>query len=285
MSTTPLWTSSWTIRFLLVPAAILATAAAPARAPGQRPAGDSALAARNEALLQAAARRDARGAARFFPRRGTWDWVRASPKRGGETLIRRFAAAETARVIGLGGPACELFDGPRGSVGPLSDASLAIQANMYGARWRRVGATRFVSPETDETPPVFVEWRREGQTWVVSRIGVRRHYTPPSPGPERNLVTPNGSGGEFATAQRWFTRQEAIEFRSARYGPYGLARPLAAAEVTRVGALDGVGVYAEAGARGVPDVLYVMVGPDRYQPYTMFAPPTCHHLTPADATP
>ena len=49
---------------------------------------------------------------------------------------------------------------------------------------------------------------------------------------------------------------------------YGLPRVLGVTEVSRVGDFMGVGVYAEAGATGTPDVIYIPVRPGcEFQPY------------------
>ena len=38
-------------------------------------------------------------------------------------------------------------------------------------RWRRVGGNRFVPPGAPASSPIFVEWRREGDAWVVAAAG------------------------------------------------------------------------------------------------------------------
>jgi len=48
---------------------------------------------------------------------------------------------------------------------------LAHQILTRGTGWRRVAGNRFVPPGAPASSPVFIEWRREGDTWVVSSIG------------------------------------------------------------------------------------------------------------------
>ncbi len=77
---------------------------------------------------------------------------------------------------------------------------------------------------------------------------------------------PNMTG--YAAGATWFINTEPVTVMGRRYVKYGLPRVLGVNEVTRVGEFQGVSVFAEAGATGTPEVLYVPVRPGcEFQPY------------------
>jgi hypothetical protein len=47
----------------------------------------------------------------------------------------------------------------------------AHQVMHRGTGWRRVRGNRFVPPGASASSAIFVEWRREGDRWVVSAFG------------------------------------------------------------------------------------------------------------------
>lgn len=81
-----------------------------------------------------------------------------------------------------------------------------------------------------------------------------------------SVVHPIHSG--YATTHTWYRDNEAIAFGDDVYAKYGLPRVLGPTEVTRIGAVSGVGVFAEPGTR-TPQVLYLPVRTGcEFQPYT-----------------
>jgi hypothetical protein len=75
-------------------------------------------------------------------------------------------------------------------------------------------------------------------------------------------------GSAYAAAASWYVNNEAIEIDGARYVKYGLPRILGILEVTRFTEYQGVGIYAEPGAGGAPEVVYVPVRTGcEFQPY------------------
>jgi hypothetical protein len=74
----------------------------------------------------------------------------------------------------------------------------------------------------------------------------------------------------YAAGATWYINTEPIMVGDRRYVKYGLPRVLGTSEVTRVGDFQGVGVFAEAGATGTPEVVYVPVRTGcEFQPYQL----------------
>jgi hypothetical protein len=72
----------------------------------------------------------------------------------------------------------------------------------------------------------------------------------------------------YAAGASWFINNEPVMVMGRRYVKYGLPRVLGVNEVTRVGEYQGVSVFAETGATGTPEVLYVPVRAGcEFQPY------------------
>jgi hypothetical protein len=74
----------------------------------------------------------------------------------------------------------------------------------------------------------------------------------------------------YAAGATWYINNEPITVGGRRYVRYGLPRVLGVSEVTRTADYMGVPVFAEAGALGTPEVLYVPVRPGcEFQPYQL----------------
>ena len=72
----------------------------------------------------------------------------------------------------------------------------------------------------------------------------------------------------YAANATWFINNEPITFNGRQYAKYGLPRVLGVTEVNRIGEYQGVSVFAETGATGSPDVIYLPVRPGcEFQPY------------------
>ena len=78
-----------------------------------------------------------------------------------------------------------------------------------------------------------------------------------------------GTAG-YAAAMPWFINNELVTVNGRRYVKYGLPRVLGVSEVSRTGEYMGVPVFAEAGATGATEVLYLPVRPGcEFQPYQL----------------
>ncbi|MDP9349117.1 MAG: hypothetical protein M3P24_08255 [Gemmatimonadota bacterium] len=73
---------------------------------------------------------------------------------------------------------------------------------------------------------------------------------------------------DYAAGAAWFINNEPVTFNGQRYVRFGLPRVIGTTEVTRIGEFQGTGIYAEAGATGTSDVIYIPVRPGcEFQPY------------------
>jgi hypothetical protein len=74
----------------------------------------------------------------------------------------------------------------------------------------------------------------------------------------------------YAAGSTWYINNEPITVNGRRYVKYGLPRVLGANEVSRTADFNGVPVFAETGATGATEVLYVPVRPGcEFQPYQL----------------
>jgi hypothetical protein len=74
----------------------------------------------------------------------------------------------------------------------------------------------------------------------------------------------------YAAGSTWFINNEPITVNGRRYVKYGLPRVLGVNEVVRTADYMGVPVFAEAGATGATEVLYLPVRPGcEFQPYQL----------------
>lgn len=144
-----------------------AEAEAAARAVEQTAVGP--LDGRMRAFLETVNRwREGPVTAAFFPRTGDWTYVHTAHHAAGDHVgVWRFPAAETRWAI-VGGPLGRVFtiDYHAQPIGLF-----AHQVMHRGTTWRRVGGRRFVPPGASASSGAFVEWRREGDQWVISSFG------------------------------------------------------------------------------------------------------------------
>lgn len=146
----------------------LALIAAPARAQAAPPTCSSenraTLEGLNCAFLSYSTRRTD-----FLPRTGTFTYHLTSYFPGGTSEgVWRLTPADFRQAF--------LGDGPLKGVLQVQYEEqpigrLAHQVMTRGTAWRRVAGNRFVPPGACASSPVFVEWRREGDAWVISAIG------------------------------------------------------------------------------------------------------------------
>lgn len=252
----------------------------PTQAAAQKDAAGATLDARMQAFFREIPREPNDALAAFFPRSGDWTWVQTiHHERGGAPRIGvwRFPAAETPRVISADGPACPSFDHIRGEFGPF-EGKFGMQMMMHPGPWRRVRGNRFVPPGASDRSTVFVEWRREGDEWVVSAFGDEDYRGARLLGVEANTVSrdtlPAPEGAAYAEGRPWYVDRQTILRDTRIYLQYGPPRVLDRAELRRVGVLDRVSVYAERGETA-EEVLYIPISPGQYQPYQTFGPDPC----------
>jgi hypothetical protein len=145
-----------------------------------------------------------------------------------------------------------------------------------------VRGNRFVPPGASARSPVFVEWRREGGEWVISRFGDEQMHVPHLAGEEIGTIMrdtllrlpPNAS----AANERWYVNNDPISFDGHRYVKYGLPRQVRAEDwglLVRIGRAGRVPVYAERGVAKPQEVIYIPTGPGEAQPYEGFLRGTC----------
>jgi hypothetical protein len=195
--------------------------------------------------------------------------------------IWTFPPSITRQVLDRGGPACDSFDPPweGGEFGP--DPGLLTARVAYSPRgWRRVRGNRFVPPGEPARSPIFVEWRREGERWVISVFGDEPTYLPHLAGREVSFVEPDTTlplptPEAYLTNEPWYVNNQAITFRGHRYVKYGGLRSRGTEQLVRVGHVGRIAVYTTPGQPGDPEWIFFPAGPGLYQTYEGFIPPPC----------
>lgn len=268
-------------RILILPLALVPGAALSLAAQTSAPA--TALNGRMESFLRVMEEGNRERIAAFFPRSGDWTWLRAAARES-RTRVWRFPGQETPRAMGAGGPMCTSFDQPRGEYGPAS-GSLAGEVMENPSGWRRVRRNRFVPPDAAEASPVFVEWRREGDAWVVSAFGEKDVHFPREPrllgmpAPHRGMVVRDTAlvpgGAAYAAEADWYVANEVITLDGWRFVQYGLPRAFGPGALARIGTLGRVAVYAAPDDRERPEAVMVPVRPGEFQRYEGFRPQPC----------
>jgi hypothetical protein len=128
-----------------------------------------------------------------------------------------------------------------------------------------------VEPAPPPPPPPPMNPMRDVQVCVVEN-GMLRNMTVQY-NTQTGDTTMNGqrfspSMTGYAAGASWFINNEPVMVMGRRYVKYGLPRVLGVNEVSRVGEFQGVSVFAETGATGTPEVLYVPVRAGcEFQPY------------------
>lgn len=222
----------------------------------------------------------------FFPRQGDWSWVQAWSDEHEHPLPAgtwRFPAASTRQVLDHGGPACESFDlFPEGGEFGAPPGLLSEHVRYDSMGWRRVRGNRFVPPGAKASSPVFVEWRREGREWVISRFGDEQMYFPHLAGEEIGTIMRDTllrlPLNAYAANERWYVNNDPISFDGNRYVKYGLPRQLGDEDwrlLVRIGRAGRVPVYAERDVPKPPEVIYIPTGPGEAQAYEGFLRPSC----------
>lgn len=104
----------------------------------------------------------------FFPTTGEFTYVHTLHRDGADSVTTRRLPSSLASQAIVGGALRASFgiDHHGQPIGLFTH-----QVILRGTRWRRVSPTRFVPPNAEASSPIFVEWRKEADVWVVSAIG------------------------------------------------------------------------------------------------------------------
>jgi hypothetical protein len=158
-------------RTLLLAAAltpgILATAARAQVSQARPGQPEQSLEARTKAFLEAISWADRERIVTFFPAAGDFEYQHTTHTDKGRTIGRwRFPAG----TVGVSTPG-SLWEALTNRQEEQVVGLFAAQVIMRGTEWPRVGTTRFVPPGFDRSSHTFVEWRLEGDRWVISRLG------------------------------------------------------------------------------------------------------------------
>jgi hypothetical protein len=79
------------------------------------------------------------------------------------------------------------------------------------------------------------------------------------------------TGAGYAATQPWFINNELVNFSGKPFVKYGLPRVLGINEIVKAGVYKGVGVFAEPGYKGAPEVIYLPVRQGcEFQPYQRY---------------
>ena len=270
-------------RLRLVLACAVLAAAAPPSAAGQR---SESVDARMTAFVRALHRHPPDSLAAFFPRQGTWTWVKTTRYGGRADVVGRwvFRGADLPEAAEPGGPLCHSLSFG-GDV--MLPSALIHAGGDEGRPWRRVSRTRFVPAGAPASSRVHVDWRREDGRWVVAALGEERTGRPRLLGVPRTMVTrlprtpfPMTSDEGFADRAPWFVEGRLLHFAGRLLEKYGLPRPIETELLDRVGVIDGIPVYAETGVPGIPEVVYLPVAAGGFQPYQAMIGDGCQVVTP-----
>jgi hypothetical protein len=105
----------------------------------------------------------------YFPRSGEMRYVHTIHASTGDRVeVLRLGVSDVERDLAT---QSALFDALEASPEHQTVGVLVEQVNCRGTGWRRIAGTRFVPPGEGRSSPVFIEWRREGQRWVIGSIG------------------------------------------------------------------------------------------------------------------
>lgn len=118
------------------------------------------------------------GLTEFFPRTGEFTYRRTTYNESDTVRSElRFPAHDVARALD-DGPLWESFEvqweGQR--LGLFAD-----QARRRKGCWRRASNSRFVPPGADGMSAIYVDWRVEGSTWVISELADEVFASEPLP--------------------------------------------------------------------------------------------------------
>lgn len=118
-------------------------------------------------------------------------------------------------------------------------------------------------------PPVPMEEMRQITVCVVEGTQLRNVQATFNPATGDTMVMMDGQQRPFgqafpattgyAAGEAFYINNEPITFQGRRYVRFGLPRVIGAQEVNRIGEYRGIQVFAETGATGAPQVIYLPV--------------------------
>lgn len=160
----------------LAPAVMLLLAfRADLRAQPAHPEQDSLRARMAEFVLALPEDRSSERTRRFFPLSGAWQYKRTVHRSDGRDSAQTWTITVADAPLVFGYPSTRRIHPATESLEINYEAQrpgLLLYTIMNGATvWRLVGANRFVPLGASASSPTYVEWRREGDRWVISAFG------------------------------------------------------------------------------------------------------------------
>ncbi|MBW3569923.1 MAG: hypothetical protein KY467_02340 [Gemmatimonadetes bacterium] len=252
---------------------VLVAGTAPSLDAQARPPRRDPLSVRMDAFLAALEAFPRDTLLHFLPRRGpvTWVLTTRAAARPDRLALWRFGREDLLSAMDYPRPLCESFSRGGDAIIP---GTLMFTAIEHPRGWRRVPGNRFVPPGASARSAVFVEWRRENGRWVLSAFGDERQARPRLLGREVNSVVRNAGPGPpppteplLAAGTRWYEEHLPIVVDGEMLIKHGLPQAIEPELLERIGTLNGVAVYVEAGSATPVEVVYVPTAPGMYQPY------------------
>jgi hypothetical protein len=113
----------------------------------------------------------------YFPKEDHFTYQHTlHSEQGPQATTTRFSAAEVPAA--LSGPLWEVFTL---SMEGQTIGLFAHQAQMRRGSWHYVGHNRFVPPGDNSSSRTYVQWRREGERWVIAEFADEHFLSGPLP--------------------------------------------------------------------------------------------------------
>jgi hypothetical protein len=199
---------------------------------------------------------------RFFPRQGEWV-LEHREGAAGRLSLWRHTSAQIAPAADCAAPWRTFLVYPNGISGAASTGDRPPRGD-----WQRVRPNRFVPPGRGAASPLFVEWRLEGGTWVVSSIGDATPHDPQVSGAlVQQRTTPPPAPPLYADRFPWYVDGAGVGLWSREYTKYGLPRAIDPSEVVAIGWLGDLPLYADRTAPIMPEIVYFPLASGELQAY------------------
>jgi hypothetical protein len=120
----------------------------------------------------------------------------------------------------------------------------------------------------------------ESGRWVVSAFGDESDAGPRLLGAAISGVRPPSGASPpaapvYAEGLPWYQEHQALQVEGHQYVKYGSPRPLEPGELEPFGWHGPVQIFVERGRVSRPEIIYVPVSPDTYQPYQTYTVYAC----------
>jgi hypothetical protein len=161
------------IRLMFLGCVVLAAPMAGQQREGVDAPRRESLGDRMHAFLQTIEREPPEALVAFFPRAGDLTWVHTLHDDDRKRVsVWRFPPGDLPRAL-KDGPLWPSFglQAEGQPIGLFYHQVMTRRAFSRHKGWRRVRGTRFVPAGEAETAGLFVQWRREGDEWVVAAFG------------------------------------------------------------------------------------------------------------------